>query len=502
MGVPQSIAALLGISAFQSSDCRDGLQLDDDAVVSMREAWGGQLSPIPFTQTRWFQKDLEIAQQQSDAGVLQVAGQLWNASKRDGVVAGVLSTRTNGLVRLPKNFRGNSTYVDELQAGHDSIRSVFDEIHPPAELAMLAEDGIGLGVAVAELVPVVGRDYPVLVRLPPENLVYYWSKNRWYYRSIAGLIQITPGDGRWVLHVPGGRYAPWQNGIWRAVGRAFIQKEHALLCDLNWQMKLANPARIAIAPTATTDEQIGAWFAKVAAWGLNTIFGMKPGWDVKLLESNGRGHESFGEAVKRAEREMIIAIAGQEVTTDGGAGFSNANIHSAIRSDLIKATADSLAYTLNSQTIPSWVLSKWGEEALANSPCVEWDVTPARDKSSEAQSAIAVATALDKSITVAERIGLVPTLASMRDVLQKSTGVEFIVAPKSEVTVAKLDLAPTDIAMTVTVDEVRASQKLAPLPDGKGSMLVSELKEQQKGLSSSPEQPDSGPATESQQEAA
>lgn len=171
MGVPQSIAALLGISAFQSSDCRDGLQLDDDAVVSMREAWGGQLSPIPFTQTRWFQKDLEIAQQQSDAGVLQVAGQLWNASKRDGVVAGVLSTRTNGLVRLPKNFRGNSTYVDELQAGHDSIRLVFDEIHPPAELAMLAEDGIGLGVAVAELVPVVGRDYPVLVRLPPRT----WS---------------------------------------------------------------------------------------------------------------------------------------------------------------------------------------------------------------------------------------------------------------------------------------------------------------------------------------
>lgn len=481
MGVAQSIAALLGISTFQSSDSRDGLRLDDSSVVSMREAWGGQLSPIPFTQTRWFQKDLEIAQQQADAGVLQVAGQLWNASKRDGVVAGVLSTRTNGLVRLPKIFRGESEYVDELKAGHDSIRSVFDEIHPPAELAMIAEDGIGLGVAVGELVPVVGRDYPVLVRLPPENLVYYWSKNRWYYRSIAGLIQIVPGDGRWVLHLPGGRYAPWQNGIWRAVGRAFIQKEHALLCDLNWQGKLANPARIAIAPAATTDEQLGSWFQKVAAWGLNTVFGMKPGWDVKLLESNGRGHESFGESVSRAEREMIIAIAGQEVTTTGGAGFSNANIHSAIRSDLIKATADALAYTINSQTIPPWVINKWGESALANSPCVEWDVTPARDKNSEATAAVTTTTALSKAIEIAESMGIVATASSMKAALQYSTGVEFVDAPKSEVVVAKLDLAPTDIAMTVTVDEVRASQGLPPLADTeKGSMLVSDLKEQAK----------------------
>lgn len=454
--------------------------VDSQTVDNIREQWGGQLAPIPYTQVRWFQKDLENAQYEADTGIMSTAAKLWSASRRDGVVSGVLSTRTNGLVRLPKLFRGGGEMVNALELGHTSIRSVFDEMFPPAELAMLCEDGIGLGVGVAELVPVQGRDYPVMVRQPPENLVYYWSKNTWYYRSIAGLIQITPGDGRWILHLPGGRVAPWQNGIWRAVGRAFIQKEHALLCDFNWQGKLANPARIAQAPSGATEEQIHAWFQKVAAWGLNPVFGMKPGWEVKLLESNGRGHESFGEAVRRAERDMIISIAGQEVTTDGGAGFSNANIHSAIRSDLIKATADALAYTINTQGIPPFVVQRWGESALAKSPCVEWDVTPSKDKNGEAQAMLATATAFDKTIEVAERVGLVPVIADMKNSLQRATGVEFAVAPKAEAKTAKLDLAPTDIAMTVTVDEVRVSQGLDPLPNGEGAILVSKLKEQQK----------------------
>lgn len=388
------VAALLGLSAYAIAAADVGASLDDAKVERSREMFGGQLAPMPASKTRWILSELEAAEHAADAGDLGGAAQLMRAARKDGRFAGVLSTRTGGLVRLPKRFRGDAAIVKELELGHDSIRSVFDEMFPATELALLAGDGLLLGVGVAELVPVPGRDFPVLVRLDPQWLRYRWTENRWYYQSIVGLLPITPGDGRWVLHTPGGRIAPWQNGLWRAIGRAWIDKEHARLHKANWEGKLANPARVAVAPQGAGEEHKQSWFRAVMAWGINTVFGVTPGYDVKLLESNGRGYECFNTTIDRSDTDMVVAIAGQVVTTDGGAGFQNSDIHKTIRADLIKDTADGLAYTLNTQGIPPWVIAKWGEDAIERSPVVEWDVTPPKDRSSEATSMLSAASAL------------------------------------------------------------------------------------------------------------
>lgn len=399
------LSALLGVSAYEQPPV-NSQSLDDPRVERMREVYGGQLTSLPTTQTRWYQADLEDGIFAADRGDLAIAARLWRSCKRDGVFMGVLSTRTGGLVRLPKKFRGRPDIVAELKLGTGSPndpqgpRSVFDEMFPQAELALLAADGVGVGVGVAELVPVTGRDYPVMIRRDPEFLWYKWNENRWYYKTLVGLIPITPGDGRWILHTPGGRIAPWQHGIWQAIGRAWINKEHAVMYRANWESKLANPARVAVSPQGASEEQAQSWFQQVMAWGVNTVFGLKPGYDVKLLESNGRGWESFGETIKDSEREYVIAVAGQEVTTDGGTGFANADIHKSIRADLIKETADALAYTINTQGIPPWVVNRWGIEALADSALVEWDVTPAKDMNAAAMSLTTTAGAI-KSLSEA-----------------------------------------------------------------------------------------------------
>lgn len=377
---------------------------------------GGQLSPPSYSQTRWYLTDLEAAELNADAGNLEGAARLMRAARKDGVCSGVLSTRTGGLVRLPKKFRGDPDVVKVLELGHSSVRSIFDEIFPPTELALLAADGELLGVGVGEFVPVEGRDYPVFVRLDPEFLMYRWYENRWYYRSVAGVLPITPGDGRWILHTPGGRMVPWQHGLWRAVGRAYIRKEHAQLHKDNWEAKLANPARVAVSPQGAGEMQKDTWFRAVMAWGVNTVFGMTPGYDVRLLESNGRGWESFDTTIEQQNNEMIIAIAGQTVTVDGGAGFQNSDIHKSIRADLIKATADGLAYTINTQGIPVFVALRWGEAAIQGRPCVvEWDVTPPKDRNSEATSMVTAANAiklLNEALAVAGQRLDIGTLCS------------------------------------------------------------------------------------------
>lgn len=378
------IAALLGISTY-AAPALPSASLDDKSITRIRKTMGGQLSPLPITQTRWYLSDLEGAQRLADTGDLSSAARLCRAMRRDGIIAGVLATRANGIIALPKRFSGADEMAQALQ-GRDGHRSVFDAMCPAAELAALAIDGVQLGVSVGELVPVEGRDYPILVRLDPEFLRYRWAESRWYYNSIGGAIPITPGDGRWVLHIDGGRISPWQFGLWMALGEAFINKAHAKMHQANWEAKLANPARVAIAPQGASELQKQSWFQKVMAWGVNTVFGMTPGYDVKLLESNGRGWESFEKTISRSEREAIIAVTGSTVLVDGGTGFANADVHKSIRADLIEATARAVEHTINTQVIPQWVIQRWGEDALDQAPAVSWDTTPPKDQKSDADA--------------------------------------------------------------------------------------------------------------------
>src|SRR5690606_28617178 len=110
-----------------------------------------RLSPNPSVQTRWFQSDIELAIQAASSGDLSLIGQLCRSMSRDGTIQGLLSTRTGGLVRLPKMFRG----TDEAIAVLDSkagCEGLFDKIFPQAELELLLADGIKMKIGVAEFV--------------------------------------------------------------------------------------------------------------------------------------------------------------------------------------------------------------------------------------------------------------------------------------------------------------------------------------------------------------
>ncbi len=391
MGIRDMANALLGVSTY-ARNRGYGPEIDAPSVRRIRETFGGNLTAPPVTRLEWYLDDLDTAQRAADAGDISYIAQLSRAMRRDGSISGLMSTLTGGVVGLPRKFYGTHG-VDELKA-RNGTRSVFDDMVPPSEFATFLDDGEKLGVSVGELVDVDGRDFPVFVRLEPEFLYFRWNENRWYYRSLAGLLPITPGDGRWVLHTPGGRIAPWMAGMWPALGRAYINKEHALLHRSNYGAKLANPARVAVSPSGASEEQQQDWFQKVMAWGVNTVFGMRPGYDVKLLESNGIGYEVFQAEIDTSDKEISIRISGQEVTTDGGVGFQNSDVFRAIKTDIIKRCAGDAAHTINTQILPQFIAQRHGLGALREGACIEYDVSRPKDLAVEAASMTAAAGAI------------------------------------------------------------------------------------------------------------
>jgi hypothetical protein len=354
--------------------------------IKPQDGYARQASQTPIAQTRWHLSDLESAILSADTGNMRMPGRLCRAIRRDGTAFGVLSTRTDGLVQLPVRFSGSDSDLVDALAGE--FRAVF----PSSELALLSGDGRMLGVGVGEFVQIKGS-LPVLKRLDPEFLQYRWYEDRWYYQSIHGIEPVNPGDGRWVLHCPGGAVQPWTHGMWPALGRAYIAKEHAFFLRENFASKLANSARVGTVPQGASQPQREGFFAKLAAWGINSVFELPEGYDIKLIESQGRGYQIFQDTIKTSNEEMIITIAGQLTTTTGGAAFSNSAIGQAIRGDLIQSDADALASTLNTQGVPVWANERFGPRAAESDTRVAWDVTAAKDLNAEAlavnQAAIA-----------------------------------------------------------------------------------------------------------------
>lgn len=355
------------------------------------------------SKTEWYQSEIALAIAAADGGDMTMAGQLWRSMRRDGTFAGLLATRAGGLVRLPKKFRGTPEAMAEMEPSPESGRvSLFDRVFPAKELELFVGDGIGLGVAVGEFLDIPGREEPLFVRLDPEFLRYRWAEDRWYYASVAGLLPITPGDGRWVLHMPGGYQQPWNQGLWPAAGRAYVAKEHAYMYRENYSGKLANPARVAVSPQGATEEQRQSFFRRIMAWGLNTVFGLPPGWDVRLLEINGQGFKVFQDTIESCDREFEISLVGQVVTVDGGAGFSNASIHETVRSDLIQGDGNAIAETLNLQALPHVVARMLGG---GHSATVSWDTTPPADLKANAEALAAATDAIEQTKRILEGMG-------------------------------------------------------------------------------------------------
>lgn len=402
-GVRQSfselVEALRGITAF-SPGIQPGPMLGSEAVDEARKALGGNLEFPPVTRLRWYPPDVERAQRMADNGDMMMVGQLSQSMELDGVIRGLGDARAS-VCDFPKRFYGSREVIDVLRTKNASDRDVYTELIPPAEKKLVVKDGLKCGIAVGEMCPVKGRNFPVLVRRYPQNLFFLPSKNQWYYRSFAGTIPINPGipedpssQNWWVLFTPGGRLSPWNNGLWNTLGRSYINKTQTIFARQAYEFRHAQPARSAEAPVGATEFERVSLLRQLIRWAQNAAFVLPVGYQLKLIESNGQGIRVYGESIKTYNEEIATAYAGSAAMLQGTVGFGNMTPFQMVAKNLMTTTASEWDHLENTQILPALIASRWGIDALQNATTVETILEEPVDRNAEATAATQLANAI------------------------------------------------------------------------------------------------------------
>lgn len=365
----------------------------------------------------WELPDRDTAMMEAEQGRFQRVAELLDAMRGDGLIRGILGTRSAGMFSLPTIFDGDPWLVDVLRgrpAKYDEqtgarieprLPGMWERILPLSEATAVVEDGImaGVGIGYMEDDPLPGG-WRRLRRLDLHWLTYRHHEDGWYYQDARrGVVKVTPGDGRWALFTPYGRHRPWARGAWYPCAGPFISKAGASVDRMRWQKFLADGLRYIEQEEGASEVHLQAMVQFMRdGWsyapGLVTPKGYKPG----ILESSGRGYEVYSQTESRADIEIMVGLAGQVTTTEGGKGFSSGDIWRDIALSLIQTTATAASEWIGGDIIDPWTQAIGQPRDAVRAT---WDVRDPAQRTAAADAATSAAGAIEAIDRVAEKRG-------------------------------------------------------------------------------------------------
>jgi phage gp29-like protein len=352
--------------------------------------------------TGWTPQRVLMAANTADTGGLQMLADLCETMSADDRIKGVLSTRTHGLLGLPVDFlRGDERARTVLGMQEDGAPGEWWAMHDEAELSKLLWWGLNMGVGLAqrvELPRLMGRPHRYkLVTWSPRWLQYFHAPVdgvHWKVQTEDGIRSVAPGDGEWIVFTPYGERRPWSEGLWRALYFPWLLKRFSLEDRANYSEVLGSPLWVATTGAGSSEKQRRDFLSKIRNLGKNGKIVLPKDWDLKLQEATGKSWEIYENQVAWADAAMTVAIAGQLVTTEGTTGFSDGNIHDAIKADFIRFDAERLATALRTQSLEQWATWNYGNASAA--PWPQWQTQRPRDQKDEADGLSKLGDAITK----------------------------------------------------------------------------------------------------------
>ena len=233
------------------------------------------------------------------------------------------------------------------QAQIDFLTPIWDQAFPEEEMFKMVYWYLWLGVGIGTLDWTMqnGTWMPRLRALSPEFLWYepnvFNEKTGmygiWWYQAREGLVQVTPGDGKWVMFHDGTE--SYLNSSVRALAQSWLIKQYAWRDWTRYNERHGMPLVKAMVPAVSSEAAQNTFWNDIQELGTDSTImlpshlddeGKNVSFDVDLVEAKDNSFDTFKLTIERCDRKFqvhwlgtnsgaeLIGSAGSKATSESG----------------------------------------------------------------------------------------------------------------------------------------------------------------------------------------
>lgn len=426
--------------------------------------------PVNPLFTRWTVTAIEAALQAHTEGLFTASGRLIDEILTDDRVQGAIGARVGALLGLPETYEqaASDTGGECLAAWKDA----WPKCHAPPEqgdqIDVIKRTAHMAGFSVSEIV----WDTEVT---PWQPYLKPWDTSQFYYdkslRALVALTEegpeiVTPGDGKWFVHAPGGVWRAWMTGLVKPLALPWFLRMLARRDWARYSERHGLPMLLAYMPAIADAEDKKRFESDLVTLGTEAVVTLPQGldgegFDVKLLEAAAQSWEGFDRLITRCESAITLAVQWQNLTTEVKEGSqAAARVHGDVKQTAVQLDDRAWADDVGFQVARPFAAFNYGDPSRAPRTCR--DVTPLEDQLAATQALESFGRALASLLTSGAPVDIPKLAAAYRVRLPLAQQV----AQQAPI------FAYHMTAGVVTRNEVRARLGLPAIEGPKGEELL------------------------------
>ncbi len=350
----------------------------------------------PGIKPTWTIAAVRNALRQHAEGDFSLSAQLVDTMGEDDLLPGLFEKRTDAV--LGSDFCLEPVESPNRQLSQrivDRFGPLWWDSFPESESSEFLGWYRKLGVGIATLDWDRGGSVwrARLRTLHPQFLRRDHQRSKWIYSAAEGELEVTPGDGRFLLLVDGSR--GWMNSAVRALAVTWIAKQLAIRDWNRYNERHGLPILKAFAPAIADDPDQENFWNDLKGLGSETVaqlvtdLGDKGAkFDLELLEAKDGSWQTFPALIDRADRRFMTHVLGSNLSTEvaGSGSLAATKVHRGVEQAKATADAQKLSTELRRQGLYPIVTANMAA-SFEVMPWPKWDTAPPEDDKGNAEAA-------------------------------------------------------------------------------------------------------------------